>query len=93
MSVRNHDRHGMSNLAHEESKTLDRIKIPPWFIYFMVTLLGLCFYYQYINDKTMNLEKLSRENMLKAMRARQESLKYDTKTEITPVESIEMKSH
>ena len=70
MSVRNHDRHGMSNLAHEESKTLDRIKIPPWFIYFMITLLGLCFYYQYINDKTMNLEKLSHENMLKAMRAR-----------------------
>ena len=40
----------------------------------------------------MNIEKLSRENMLKAMRARQESLKYDTKKEITPVESLEMKS-
>ena len=45
-----------------------------------------------MNEKGMDVEQLQRENMLKAMRAQQEELKYDTKTEISPAEQVEMKS-
>ena len=43
-------------------------------------------------DKGLNIEQLRRENMLKAMRANREQIVYDTKTEITPAEQIQMQS-
>ena len=86
MSVRNYDRHGMVNLAHEEVKPLDRLKIPPWFVYLAIVGILGGISYQYQTDKGMNIEKLRQENMLKAMRAHQEEIKYDTKKEITPAE-------
>ena len=40
----------------------------------------------------MDIDKLRRESMLKAIRSQQEEIKYDTKKEITPAEQVEMKS-
>ena len=92
MSIRNFDRHGMANLAQEETKPLDRFHIPAWLIWGVFTMLVLGLSFQYSNDKGMNIEQLQRENMLKAMKAQQDELKYDTKKEITPTEQVEMKS-
>ena len=92
MSIRNYDRHGMANLAHEEVKPLDRVKIPAWLIWGVLGLMFFGLNYQAMNEKGMDVEQLQRENMLKAMRAQQEEMKYDTKKEISPAEQIEMKS-
>ena len=55
MSMRNYDRHGMANLAHEETKPLDRLKIPPWLIYGVLLGMFLGGYYQFTSDKGMNI--------------------------------------
>ena len=55
MSIRNYDRHGMANLAHEEVKPLDRIKIPAWLIWGVLSLLVLGISFQYNNDKGRRL--------------------------------------
>jgi hypothetical protein len=36
MSIRNVDRHGIANLKHDPVKPLDRFKIPPFLIYFII---------------------------------------------------------
>jgi len=33
MSIRNEDRHGLSNLVHDEVKVLDRIHWPAWLVF------------------------------------------------------------
>jgi hypothetical protein len=35
MSIRNVDRHGLGNLTHDPVKPLDRLKVPPFLLYFM----------------------------------------------------------
>ena len=92
MSIRNYDRHGMANLAHDPVKPLDRLKIPPWLIYGVVFSLFAYFVVRTSSEKGLDIEQLRRENMLKAMRANREKVVYDTKTEITPAEQLTMRS-
>lgn len=66
--MRNYDRHGMTELAHEEVKPLDRLKLPPWVIYMMVFSLFATVAYTAINDQDLDIEKLTRKNMLLAMK-------------------------
>ena len=92
MSIRNYDRHGMANLAHDKVKPLDRLHIPPWIIYGVIFSV-IAYTTMKVNmDKGLNIEQLRRENMLKAMRANREQIIYDTKTEITPAEQFQMQS-
>jgi len=86
MSIMNYDRHGMAELAHDPVKPLDRLKIPPWLIYFSVFSVFAFFVVKTDNEKGLNIEQLRRENMLKAMKTNREKLLYDTKKEITPAE-------
>ena len=92
MSIRNYDRHGIGNLAHDEVKPLDRAKIPPYLLYFLVFSLVSGIYLATYGDKSLDIAQLRRENMLKAMRANREKLIYDTDKEITPAEQLTMKS-
>ncbi len=92
MSIRNYDRHGMANLAHDPVKPLDRLKIPPWLLYGCVFSIFAFFVIKTSNEKGLNIEQLRRENMLKAMRANREEVLYDTKKEITPAEQIQMRT-
>jgi hypothetical protein len=58
MSVRNNDRHGLSNLAHEGTKATDRIKVPPAVMYiFALLIIIIINFRKYTNDE-LNLEKL-----------------------------------
>ena len=88
MSIRNYDRHGMANLAHEPVKPLDRLKIPPWLLYMLIVTIFAYFVVNFENDKGLDVEQLRRDNMLKAMRSNREKLIYDTKKEITPAEQL-----
>ena len=36
MSIRNVDRHGIANLAHEPVKAFDRLKVPPIIVYLFI---------------------------------------------------------
>ena len=92
MSIRNYDRHGMANLAHDKVKPLDRLHIPPWVIYGVIFSVVAYTTMKVNMDKGLNIEQLRRENMLKAMRANREQIIYDTKKEITPAEQFQMKS-
>ena len=56
MSIRNYDRHGMANLAHEPVKPLDRVKIPPWLIYSCVFSVFAFFVVRTSNEKGLNIE-------------------------------------
>ena len=90
MSIRNYDRHGMANLAHDKVKPLDRLHIPPWVIYGVIFSVIVYTTMKVNMDKGLNIEQLRRENMLKAMRANREQIIYDTKKEITPAEQFQM---
>ena len=92
MSIRNYDRHGMANLAHEPVKPLDRFKIPAWVVYGCLFSIFAYVVVASQTDKGLNIEQLRRENMLKAMRANRERILYDTKKEITPAEQLEMRT-
>jgi len=56
MSIRNYDRHGMSNLAHDPVKPLDRFKIPPWLIYGLIVSVFAVFVVTTSNDKSLDIE-------------------------------------
>ena len=88
MSISNYDRHGMANLAHDAVKPLDRFKIPPWLLYGVIFSVFAYVGMKSNTDKSLNIEVLRRENMLKAMRSNREQIVYDTKKEITPAEHI-----
>ena len=88
MSIRNYDRHGMANLAHDKVKPLDRLHIPPWVIYGVIFSVFVYITMRVNSDKGLNIEQLRRENMLKAMRANREQIVYDTKKEIAPTEQF-----
>ena len=45
MSIRNEDRHGMSNLMHERVKSLDKIHFPPYLIIGLFVVPVLVFVY------------------------------------------------
>ena len=68
MSVSNYDRHGVENLQHDHVKPLDRLKIPPWLLYstvlFFIVWVGM---YGELHEE-MDLEKMTRRNMLLAMK-------------------------
>ena len=55
MSIRNYDRHGMSNLMHEPVKPLDRFKIPPWLLYLLVFSIFAYFVVRVQNDKGLDI--------------------------------------
>ncbi|CDW90586.1 UNKNOWN [Stylonychia lemnae] len=91
MSIRNVDRHGMNNLKHDPVKPLDRLKVPPFLIYFVFfgTILGLM--YQAQNAKDLNFEELQRRNTLLAMKKTQEKIEYE-ENEVTPAEVVTMQT-
>jgi curved DNA-binding protein CbpA len=43
MSIRNEDRHGLSNLVHEETKIFDKIHFPPFLAIVIITIPVLMF--------------------------------------------------
>ena len=53
MSVSNYDRHGIENLMHEPVKPLDRLKIPPFALYFWILSM-----IAYVAVKVRDLEEL-----------------------------------
>ena len=68
MSIRNYDRHGMENLKHEAIKPMDRLKIPPYVLYFVVFATFAMITYKANTDETLDTEHLSRKNMLLAIK-------------------------
>lgn len=54
MSIRNEDRHGLSNLKHEEVKALDKLHFPPLLV--MAMLLPVLFFVIKVLDTEENLE-------------------------------------
>lgn len=58
MSVQNYDRHGIENLQHDPVKPMDRLKIPPIFIY--ITILSGLAYIKFIQltNEDMEIERL-----------------------------------
>jgi len=56
MSIRNEDRHGLSNLQHERVKAFDKFHIPPWLVFALVLLpVSICLVVQFeIVDEEIN---------------------------------------
>jgi len=64
MSIRNVDRHGLEGLKHDPVKPLDRLKIPPWLLYFVIFGGILLFMFDAQNNKDINFKELQRRNIL-----------------------------
>lgn len=91
MSVMNYDRHGIEKLQHEPVKPFDRVKIPPWLIVGTLFMFFAWIGYFYEKEEEMNLERMTRRNMLLAMRKTKEEK--DTEKEPKPESAeTEMKS-
>lgn len=91
MSIRNVDRHGLNNLKHDETKPLDRLKVPPWMIYIMFFgLFAFCFL-TFQEQEDTSFVALQRKNILLAMKKTQERMEY-AEEEITPAEEVTMMS-
>lgn len=92
MSPMNADRHGLANLKKEAPKALDKFYVPPSIVFIMLgfTLAGIAVAIQ--EQEEVDFEKLARTNLLLAMKKQQIKLDYDTETEITPTEELEMKT-
>jgi len=43
MSIKNEDRHGLSNLLHERVKVLDKLHVPPLLIFAMFIVPAIVF--------------------------------------------------
>ena len=56
MSIRNYDRHGMENLAHDKVKPLDRLHIPPFILYAVVFSIFAYVTMRTNMDKGLNIE-------------------------------------
>lgn len=68
MSVMNYDRHGMENLKHEAIKPLDRLKIPPFVVYFIVFGTFAIITLKRTSDESLDTQHLIRKNMLLAIK-------------------------
>lgn len=87
MSIRNMDRHGLANLAHDAVKPLDRLKIPPYFLYGLAIFIFLSTMWHQMDNEEMQLEVLARKNLLLAMKKSQDKIEYG-ENEISPAEEL-----
>jgi hypothetical protein len=58
MSIRNEDRHGLSNLKHDPVKILDRLHIPPYILYFFALSIFGGIVSSSANNEDANIENL-----------------------------------
>lgn len=91
MSVKNFDRHGIENLQHDPVKPLDRIKTPAWMLWGTLFLIFAQIVLTNVQEEELDLEKMTRRNMLLAMKRTQEQ-KLLPDNEVSPGEQFEMKS-
>ena len=89
MSIRNEDRHGLSNLRHEEVKPFDKYHIPPLLIFFMV--MPVFYYIVKIINSDEQLRDQQQRNLLLAMRKTQKAIEYG-EDEISSSEELTMAS-
>ena len=92
MSPMNADRHGLANLKKEAPKALDRMPLPPSVFLIMIGFSLATIFTAIQDQEEADFEKLARNNLLLAMKKQQTKLEYDTDTEITPAEELEMKT-
>ena len=92
MSPMNADRHGLANLKKEAPKALDRMPLPPSVFLIMIGFSLATIFTAIQDQEEADFEKLARNNILLAMKKQQTKLEYDTDTEITPAEELEMKT-
>jgi hypothetical protein len=85
MSIRNEDRHGLGNLKVDSPKPLDRLKIPPFLIYFLVFGGLLYMATKFIDQEDLKIDSLKKRNLLLASKKTQDKLLYG-ENEITPAE-------
>ena len=88
----NADRHGLANLKKEAPKALDRMPLPPSVFLIMIGFSLATIFTAIQDQEEADFEKLARNNLLLAMKKQQTKLEYDTDTEITPAEELEMKT-
>lgn len=71
MSIKNEDRHGMANLAHEKVKAFDKFHIPPLLVF---ALAGVPFLYLIVSKLVLDDDdttKAHEKNLLMAVRKTQ----------------------
>ena len=91
MSIRNEDRHGLSNLQHERVKAFDRFHIPPWLVFALVLLpVSICLAVQFeLVDEEIN--KTHQKALLTAVKKSQKTIEYG-EDEITGAEELTIAS-
>lgn len=68
MSIKNYDRHGIENLQHDHVKPLDRLKIPAWVLWGTLFIFFVEISKQKLQNEDMDIERVTRKNMLLAMK-------------------------
>ena len=91
MSIRNEDRHGLSNLQHERVKTLDKLHFPPLLIFGVIVVPALVFIYQRVMLEDESIQKLQEKNLLLAVKKTQEIIEYG-ENEVSASEQLTMAS-
>ena len=76
MSIRNEDRHGLSNLQHERVKSFDKLHVPPFLIFLLVGIpVVYCFSVMQESDEDSS-ELMRKKALLKAVRKTQKITEY-----------------
>ena len=88
MSIRNEDRHGLSNLVHERVKAFDKLHMPPWLVFLLIAFPLVFMYTNKLQLEEEELSDLRERNVLLAMRKtkrRREGLeeRHEGTTELT----------